>query len=152
MSAEMINEFKGKYRFLSNFYKTTVEFEGKKYPSSENAFQAAKSLDDKVRDKFTTIEPNEAKKLGREIELRPDWEQVKIGIMYDILKAKFSDPKMCQMLLSTENCYLIEGNDWGDTFWGYNIKKGFGFNHLGRLLMKLRLEIRLEEKNANRTV
>jgi ribA/ribD-fused uncharacterized protein len=137
----VINEFKGKYRFLSNFYKTPVEYEGKIYPSSENAFQAAKSLDDKVRDKFLKIEPSEAKKLGREIELRPNWDQIKMNIMYNILKAKFSDPKMKQLLLSTKDAILIEGNDWGDTFWGYNIKRGYGHNYLGRFLMRIRMEI-----------
>ena len=142
MGTELINEFKGKYRFLSNFYKTPVEFEGKLYPSAENAFQAAKSLDDSVREKFVTLEPNEAKKLGRQIALRPDWETIKPTIMYQILKAKFSDPKMKQLLLSTNEAILIEGNTWGDTYWGYNIEMGFGSNHLGRLLMRLRMEIK----------
>lgn len=138
---EIINEFKGKYRFLSNFYKCPIEYEGKTYPSAENAFQAAKCLDDSVRDKFLKIEPAEAKKLGKTVALNPDWEHIKLDVMYTILKTKFSDPKLREMLLSTGEALIYEGNTWGDTFWGYDIKRGYGHNHLGRMLMQLRLQM-----------
>lgn len=138
MNIMKIDSFRGKYSFLSNFYKTPVTYEGIVYPSAENAFQAAKSLEASVREKFISIEPREAKKLGRRIDLRPDWEIVKVDVMKEILKSKFSDPELKQKLKSTGNMLLIEGNTWGDQYWGFDIKEQKGKNVLGSLLMTIR--------------
>lgn len=136
----MINKFVGEYKFLSNMYPCIIEVEGQKYPSVEHAFQAMKSLDPNDRVAMSVCRsPEEAKQAGKLLNLRSDWEQVKVTLMYDILKKKFTDPELAQKLKSTQGEELIEGNTWGDKFWG--VYKGQGENQLGKLLMKIREEI-----------
>lgn len=136
-----IGTFRGNYYFLSNFYLCQIEFEGITYPSSEHAFQAAKTLDmDRRAFIATRSSPGSAKIEGRRVRLRKDWERVKIDIMKDILRIKFTNPTLKKKLLDTGQAILCEGNNWGDTFWG--ICKGKGTNHLGRLLMQIREELR----------
>jgi ribA/ribD-fused uncharacterized protein len=130
--------FFGEYRFLSNYHKCLVYFDGVLYPSSENAYMAAKTLDVAERTRFVNIEPNEAKALGRQIQLRPDWEEVKFDIMKIILCDKFYRNRSIRgKLISTGNAVLTEANHWGDRIWGTD-EEGNGENHLGRLLMKIR--------------
>ncbi len=136
----MIRKFSGHYSFLSNFYPCIIKHEGIVYPSVENAYQASKSVDPEVRKQFTALSAGHAKKLGQRVKKREDWEDVKIEIMRDLLIKKFSQPKLRTFLLMTENDDLIEGNTWGDTFWG--VYRGKGENWLGKLLMEVRDEIR----------
>lgn len=136
----MIDEFLGKYRFLSNFYPCNIEYNGKKYTSTEHAFQAAKTLDESWHDRIQNAEtPGVAKKLGKQAPMRPDWESTKIGVMEDLLRIKFNIPELKEKLLETGNRELIEGNFWNDCFWG--VCEGKGTNHLGKLLMKVRNEL-----------
>lgn len=135
-----IKSFTGKYSFLSNFYPCKVMFEGVRYPSVEHAFQAAKTLDNKERINFSVMRtPATAKYFGRRIHLREDWEEVKDGVMLECLRAKFSNPTVKQLLLSTGDDILIEGNAHGDRYWGQ--VGGVGKNRLGELLMKVRNEL-----------
>ena len=137
-----IDKFEGDYAFLSNFYPVEVRYKGILFPSSENAYQAAKlGLGDLEGWKqFENISASQSKKLGKKLKIREDWESVKLGIMEEILAIKFSKPILKQLLLGTGDAELIEGNWWHDTYWGV------GKNHLGILLMNLRNKIRLEEK------
>jgi hypothetical protein len=137
-----ISNFNNEYSFLSNYYSCQVFYEGMKFLSAETAFQAAKTCCIGERNKFVNLQPNEAKKLGRKIKLRVDWEDIKQGVMYACLKSKFSDPALKQKLLDTGDAELEEGNWWNDTYWG--ICNGVGENHLGKLLMKLRKELAKE--------
>lgn len=139
-SAMKIDSFSGKYRFLSNFYSCNVEFEGLTYPSTENAYQAAKTLDRGLRKQFQSCTASSAKKGGRYLPLRKDWEQVKVGIMVDLLRKKFARGAIRDQLLATNDAELIEGNTWGDRFWG--VCNGVGENMLGKLLMQVRDELR----------
>lgn len=132
----MIDSFKGEYEFLSNFYPATVSYEGDMYPSVEHAFQAAKTLDPQMRLKIRLSNAAGAKKLGRQLDLRSDWETIKLDVMRELLKAKFSDPELRAKLKATGRESLVEGNWWGDTFWG--VCRGQGENHLGVLLMEIR--------------
>lgn len=136
----MIPSFDGENKFLSNFYPVEIEFEGLAFSSVEAAYQAAKSLDKRTRRAFVLLSASEAKKKGRSIALRSDWEQVKVPIMEELLNQKFAVPELAQLLLETGNAELTEGNWWGDTFWG--ICKGKGQNMLGVLLMKIREKIK----------
>lgn len=137
-----ISEFNGEYRFLSNFYRADVEYDGIVYPSSEHAYQAAKTLDKHTRLKISKFDtPSYAKKYGRDVPLRPDWENVKIGIMTEIVRYKFTKHQdLKEKLLATGDANLIEGNHWGDRIWG--VCKGSGQNNLGKILMKIREELR----------
>ena len=137
----MINEFRGKYYFLSNFYEAPVTWNGLTYLNNEAAFQSAKTFLD--RECFTNLDPSSAKKLGRKVQLRSDWENVKDDVMYEICKAKFSqNTELKKRLLSTGNENLEEGNTWGDKIWG--TVHGIGENRLGKILMRLREELRNE--------
>ena len=144
----MIGPFRGKYRFLSNFYTCRVEYEGIVYQSSEHAYQAAKSLDVEVRKQATEPrlkEPRDVKHWGSTIQAREDWDAVKVDVMTDILRIKFSNPYLRGQLLATGNEELVEVNYWGDDFWG--VFNTMGQNQLGKALMKIRQEIR--EPNAS---
>lgn len=136
----MIDSFSGKYRFLSNFWPCEIEYEGIKYPSTEHAFQAAKTLDIEERKRIAQLDtPGKAKRAGKSVELRSDWESIKIGVMREILQLKFADKKLAQQLLDTGDEELVEGNTWGDKFWG--VCDGEGQNYLGLLLMDVRTEL-----------
>lgn len=136
MSGMPITSFSGHYRFLSNFYCKDLTYQGIKYPSSENAYQASKAEDTASRAEFRGISPGQAKRLGQRLTLRPNWEDLKVAIMLEILKIKFSDSFLEQKLRETGDAMLIEGNTWGDTFWG--VCNGVGENKLGKLLMIVR--------------
>lgn len=137
----MINEFRGEYYFLSNFYNAPVTWDGITYQNNEAAFQSAK-LADKVRRKpFTVLDPSEAKRLGRRVPLRYDWERIKYNIMYEICYAKFTQNEdLKQQLLATGDKYLEEGNTWGDRIWG--TVNGQGQNMLGKILMGVMAKLR----------
>lgn len=142
---DKINRFKEEYSFLSCFYPCTVEYEGIEYPSAEHAFQASKSLDTEVRKRFLGCNTaKDAKYLGKQIELRSDWEEIKISIMKDIVRSKFfqniADIDLAASLLATGDAYLEEGNTHRDKFWG--TVKGEGRNELGKILMEVRKELR----------
>lgn len=141
-----IDLFRGKYNFLSNFYEAPVEVYGLKYLNSEAAFQAQKTLNFAMKQKFTTMNPTEAKRMGKMVILRDDWEDVKVQIMEDVVRAKFSqNPELAQKLIETGDVYLEEGNTWGDRTWG--TVNGSGSNLLGQILMKIRDELQNEITN-----
>lgn len=133
-----ISEFKGDNFFLSNFYIAPVYYQGIRFENNEAAFQAAK-CPDRMRD-FCGLNPQAAKRLGRHVKLRSDWEKVKYDVMYQVCKAKFlQNPDLRSKLIETENAELIEGNTWGDKVWG--VCDGIGENHLGKIIMRIRDEL-----------
>lgn len=141
--SNIINYFCDEYFFLSNFYEVPVEYDGIVYQNNEAAFQAQKCIDKSDRKKFANLNPTEAKKLGHEIPLRKDWEQVKISVMREIVRAKFTqNPDLAQKLIETGNAYLEEGNTWGDRTWG--TVNGSGANNLGKILMEIREQLQAE--------
>ena len=136
-----IDNFKGEYFFLSNFYPTKIKYNGIQYLNNEAAFQAQKCTTMEDRIKFSSLNPSDAKKLGRRIILRNDWESVKISIMREIVFEKFKqNPHLTEKLLDTGNIYLEEGNNWGDRIWG--TVNGVGRNELGKILMEVREKIK----------
>jgi ribA/ribD-fused uncharacterized protein len=140
-----IIQFEGINRFLSNFWKCDVTFDGDTYSSSEHAYQAAKTLDKAEREMIkNTASPGAAKRMGRQVILRDDWEEVKNSIMLEILRNKFSAHKdLEEKLLETGNKVLVEGNKWHDCEWGVcycDRCNGMGKNKLGEILMQVREE------------
>lgn len=139
----MVDKFRGRYDFLSNFYESPVTYRGLTYRNNEAAFQAQKVSDEEERVAFCTMEPLEAKRKGRHVKLRNDvdWDTVKFVYMYEICKEKFSQNEYLKyLLLSTGDTYLEEGNTWGDKIWG--TVNGEGENRLGKILMKVREELK----------
>jgi ribA/ribD-fused uncharacterized protein len=125
------------YEFLSNFHPATVRLDGAEYPTVEHAYQAAKTLDVLEREHVrSAATPALAKERGRQVTVRPHWNDLKVAVMRDLLAQKFSDPVLCERLAATAPLELIEGNTWGDRFWG--VYEGEGENWLGRLLMEIR--------------
>lgn len=136
----MIEHFNGKYGFLSNFYAAVVYLDGVEYATVEHAYQAAKTADPEERRQVQlATTPGIAKKLGKHVTKREDWDDVKIGIMRTLVEQKFQHTELREKLLSTENEELIEGNWWGDVFWG--MCKGKGRNELGKILMQVRKDL-----------
>ena len=140
--------FSGPYAFLSNFYPVNVELDEIVYRSCEHAYQAAKSTDPEAREAIRTARsPSIAKQLGRRLTLRSDWNTVRLEIMRGLLEQKFRKPALRLALLQTGDAQLVEGGRWHDTFWGRcycDRCGGRGHNHLGRLLMVLREQLRGE--------
>ncbi len=131
------------YKFLSNFYEASIIYGGLTYQNSEAAFQAQKCMSEEEKIQFTKLGPGKSKGIGRRVKLRLDWEEVKVGIMEEIVRAKFSQhQELAVKLIETGNKKLIEGNRWGDTFWGVDTRTGQGENHLGIILMKVRGKLR----------
>jgi ribA/ribD-fused uncharacterized protein len=148
---EIINSFKGKYSFLSNFSQFQFEYDGLTYYSSEAAFQAQKCSTIEGKIKYTLIKnPLRVKQMGRRETLPADWDVKACDIMYSILKSKFDNPVLKQKLLSTKDAYLEEGNTWHDNRWGNcsceKCKDTVGLNQLGKLLMRIRDEIDCKEE------
>lgn len=135
----MICQFRDDYYFMSNFYPFKLIYNGIEYQNTEAAFQAQKCKYLPERNQFSKLNPSEAKRLGRHVELRPDWEQVKDGIMFNIVLTKFSsDEYLAYKLLKTGEEVLMEGNTWKDTYWGVDLDTMQGKNKLGLILMKVR--------------
>ena len=136
---EPITSFSGEYRWLSNFWLSDIHYSGRIFPSVENAYQASKYADWSSPDfpDFENITPGQAKRLGNEIPLRDDWDQVKIFVMAFWTAYKYQDVTLAQKLIDTGERPIIEGNTWGDTFWGQS-PLGKGSNHLGKILERQR--------------
>lgn len=135
-----ILEFHGEYRFLSNFWPAAVTLDEVTYPSIEHAYQAAKTLDPAERASFVGCAAGQAKRLGRSISLRSDWDAIKDAVMRDLVAQKFAPGRpLAQRLLATGAARIIEGNTWGDTYWG--MCGGRGLNKLGEMLMAQRAHL-----------
>lgn len=147
---ETIDAFMGANAFLSNFYECPrfVEYEGVKYSTVEHAFQAAKMVDKAWKLKIMAAKtPAAAKRLGKQGPRRPDWDSVRVKVMTECVRSKFTrDGELGLRLLNTGGCRLIEGNYWGDTFWG--VYNGKGENHLGKILTLVRGELRRGAREA----
>jgi ribA/ribD-fused uncharacterized protein len=161
--AEKIDKFRAENRFLSNFWPAKVRYEGEDYDCVEKAYVAAKFLKETrivVDGKPVSLRelardaggPGQVKRLGKKHKssIRPDWDDMKLNVMKDLITEKFSakNPELVEQLLATGDAELIEGNSWGDTFWGVvtggrrKALIGQGQNNLGKLLMARRQQLR----------
>lgn len=135
---EKITRFRDKYAFLSNMHACPVTMpDGLTYASAETAFQAYKSSGLSIRKQIKDLSGRDAKRQGRKLPLRKDWNEIRVAVMTTAVLAKFSQNEdLKQKLLATKNMELIEENDWGDSFWG--ITANDGKNILGKILMLVR--------------
>jgi ribA/ribD-fused uncharacterized protein len=138
----IINRFAGEHRYLSNFYPCDVtlydgehEITGR---TAEHVYQAAKAA--YVNEQAWVLQAetaSDAKRRGREITCRPEWDQVRKQVMLDVVLAKFTQhPGLAELLTATAPARLVEGNTWDDRYWG--TVNGEGANWLGRILMMTR--------------
>lgn len=146
--ATVINEFTREYEFLSNYFPCTVSYNGYIFNSSEAAYQAQKCVHKEDMEAIAHMKTaDEAKQYAKTMDKRTDWDMIKEKIMYRVVKQKFiQNSSLGQKLLDTENAYLIEGNNWGDQFWGICPVVGdvgiAGLNMLGTILMVIRNELK----------
>jgi ribA/ribD-fused uncharacterized protein len=148
----MIESFSGRYNFLSNFYPAKIEHQGITYPTLEHYYVSMKVKNDQQIDgKFITYidcreliakmpNPARVKQFGKIVKVRRDWDDVKLDVMLWGVREKFKHTDLKDLLLSTGDEELVEGNTWNDTYWG--ICRGEGQNNLGKILMKVRMELR----------
>jgi ribA/ribD-fused uncharacterized protein len=156
MPAQQIGEFAGQYRFLSNFWICDTQYGGVIYPSAEHAYQAAKTLDFKQREAIrVAMSPGVAKRMGKHVTIRGDWNHIRVNTMRGIVRDKFTrNVNLGAQLLLTGDTVLVEGNKWHDNFWGIcgcsQCQEQFWIDHnskvdgnwLGRILMEIRTELR----------
>lgn len=141
----MITEFKGKYKFLSNFEPVEIMLDGVKYPSVEHAYMSAKCEKESWK-KFCSDPSNTAgtvKKISKITQLREDWKDVRLSVMEECLRQKFSKDPFKTLLLETKDLYIQEGNYWNDKFWGVCLKTNTGENNLGKLIMQVRESLKV---------
>lgn len=163
MSEKILWNWVGDHEFLRNDYRVDVDFNGIIFPSVEHAFQAAKTLDESEKKKFadTNLSAREAKQMGRALELRPDWDEVRHIIMMILVRTKFfNNPDLETCLLETGTAKLVMGStnsDQYDSYWGMWINPDSsvepdmnptslfleGENRLGNILMDVRKELAL---------
>ena len=145
---QSITRFRDENHFLSNFYPSVVEMDGIAYPTVEHAYQAAKSPDPAKRHEVAALPtPAGAKSAGRRIKRPDNWFDVNLGILESLVRQKFTRyPDLAEKLLATGDAELIEGNTWNDRFfgmvWDKKREMWVGQNHLGKILMRLRNDLR----------
>ena len=146
----VIDSFHGDHEFLSNFYPAMVKSGGLRFSTVEHAYQASKTNDHFAWVKISNMpasQAGKAKRMGRKLRMRKDWDVIKLSKMRSFLYQKFNDyDNLKQRLLATGDAMLIEGNHWHDNFWGNckcdKCKHIEGRNHLGKLLMEIREKLK----------
>lgn len=157
ISTSGITQFRGQYAFLSNFHPVLIMYENIVYPTLEHAYQAVKTTDGDVRLIISNLQhPRESKRYGRRINLRDDWDDIKLNIMLELLRLKFKPGTILEtMLVNTYPLLLVEGNMWHDNFWGscacLKCKGVYKGNMLGKLLMQVRDELRSTSSENHRS-
>jgi ribA/ribD-fused uncharacterized protein len=149
MEMTMIREFEGAFRFLSNFWPAEVELDGVTYASVEHAYQAAKVADPAVRAQIGAMTPGAAKRFVRRFPLPHDWATALVPLMGRLVRDKFTrHAELAAQLCATGERPLEEGNRWGDSFWGVDLRTGQGDNRLGGILMRVRAELASRARGA----
>ena len=155
----MIDKFEGRWRFLSNFYPCKIDHKGITYPSVEHFYVAMKVNDEQLingvyytpadfREVISKVQnPADVKKIGSKLKLRSGWDDKKLDVMNWAVRQKFKDERLAELLLSTGDQELIEGNYWKDFYWG--VCNGKGENNLGKILMSVREEILLQRQRPS---
>lgn len=138
------------YKVFSNFHPGPYEIDGKSWPTTEHYFAAMKTMDDSEREAIRKAKtPGDAKSMGRVVDLRPDWDQVKYDVMLTALRSKFGNyPDMKGILLGTDDALIYEDSPY-DKVWGTGERAGVGpgQNLLGKALMQVRAELKSLEQD-----
>ena len=153
MENNRIDSFQGEYAFLNNMYENPLTFDGVQYRNAEAAIQAQKCRNKKDCGLFGDLDAVGAITLVRELALRKDWDEVRLQVMEDVVRIKFTQSEnLAERLLMTGDKELVHGNNRNDTYWGCDTLTGYGENHLGRILMKIRSELLSERTKQDKTV
>ena len=138
--------FKGEFRFLSNFYPCKIIAWGMEFPTAEHVYVATKTEDMEMRKAIAKlVTPGNAKRFGRKMDVRADWGRIKVSVMRGILKRKFADERLINMLQSIKG-QIVEDNNWHDNFWGACSCSDCATKEKKNTLGKLLMEVRDEQK------
>ncbi|MAG26482.1 Swarming motility protein ybiA [Candidatus Pacearchaeota archaeon] len=131
-----------KYGCFSNFYPASFTLDEKLWPTTEHYFMAQKTLNPEKVEKIRRADgPREARRLGRIVELRPNWDNIKYNIMVKALHAKFTQNEhICEILLSTGDRSIHE--NCKDPWWGGGPNFPGGRDLLGKALIEVRTLIK----------
>jgi ribA/ribD-fused uncharacterized protein len=142
-------QFSGKLAFASNFYEAGFVIDGIYYRTVEHFYQSEKALYQKDKERIRNAETSgKAKRMGKQIQVRSDWDAVKKVTMSRGVYAKFSqNPDIACKLLAADDSDLVERNSWGDTFWGVDSKTGKGEDNLGKILRETK-QLLLKERKS----
>jgi N-glycosidase YbiA len=145
----MIDGFSGEYAFMASAFRCDIEFEGIVYPSLEHAFQAAKT-DDLAEREIVRMgkSPAGARMAGKKVTLRHGWDYYRVEVMERLIRLKFENPELRAKLLATGDDEIVDANTYHDEYWGKctcDKHKGYGLNYIGRILMRVRRELREEQ-------
>ena len=146
-----IRKFRGEYGWLSNFHDVEILYKGYTYPSVEHAFVSGKNDTEEWKEFCSDIANDGAavKRAGRYVDLVSDWNTKRIQVMRECLIIKFQQEPYRTKLINTGDCSIIEGNTWGDSYWGFDEKKKKGKNYLGRLIMEIRDNLNSNNETKN---
>ena len=151
---EVIGFYPREFYPLDNFSSFKVEWNGYMYASLEEAYQAAsfmgsdEELVEKVKHSHSADEAQRIAYANRDKQ-RSDWNQVKLSIMEELLRLKIEqNPYVKKKLLQTMDYTIVEDSP-KDAYWGWGPNRD-GENHLGKLWMMLRDEIREDEKKKTK--
>ena len=95
------------------------------------------------------VSAGEIKRLSRQVQLIPNWEAKKLIVMKDCLFQKYIKQPFKELLLKTDDAEIIEGNWWGDKFWGVCLKTNEGHNMLGKMIMEIRTKLQSNDKSTS---
>lgn len=139
----MIYRFRGNYNWLSNFYPVKIKLKDIVYPSVENAYQSMKNNNIYWKHYCRDNSPKDVKIKSKTIKIRKNWDNIKIKCMEFCLIQKYQQEPFKTLLKKTKNENILEGNDWGDSFWGVDltVNPNYGENNLGRLIMDIRKKL-----------
>jgi len=136
------------YGCFSNFAGYPIQLAGKSWRTTEHYFQAQKFIDSDHQEAIRNAKgAMVAARMGRDRskKIKDDWEQIKVEVMTQAVRAKFTQhADLRAMLLGTGEATLVEHTS-NDAYWGDG-GDGSGKNMLGQILMKIRDEFRREER------
>lgn len=142
--------FQDEYRWLSNFDPTPLVYGGLQIKTAEHLYNALKtnSLEEALH-VLDADTPGQAKRRGQKVTLKDNWDNLeKFVAMRTTVGVKFiGNLKLASKLVETGDLELIEANHWhdqvwGDCFCGQPQCETEGKNHLGKILMELRSDLR----------
>ena len=132
-----MNSFRGEFEYRSNFYNSPILILGYNYPTAEHAYQYFKMVTRKGQIAIVQAStPGHAKRLSHQYPIKSDWDSKKLLVMQYVVMQKFTQNAEIASILVSSKDYIVEENEWNDTFWG--TCNGTGYNHLGIILMGVR--------------
>lgn len=136
---------KDPYGYMNNYKKSPMYVYGRWWKNVEACYQAQKTLNLAEYNKIWSAKhPNDARELGQLVTMRPNWDNLKVPIMYECVLNKFIQNRdFREKLFSTGEEDIAEDSPI-DSFWGLG-PNGDGLNNLGKILVRVRKTLKTNE-------